>query len=138
MKFYYCYIIYSPQSKELHISSTDDLKRELQHHNDGKIKETEKNKPWNLLWYGSFRTHELAEDFYHFLNTTDGEIFLKKWLVSLESKQLHEEEKPINAKTCPVCGGSGKAANDMSFYRGNRYSKNVTTCLTCIEKGWVE
>lgn len=138
MKFYYCYILYSPQSKKLFISSTDDLKKELQHHNDGRISDTEKDKPWNLLWYGSFRTKRVAEEFEGYLYTPEGEKFMKKWLVSLESRQTHEEEKPANAKTCPVCGGSGKAANDMSFHRGNRYAKNITTCLTCVGKGYVE
>lgn len=139
MQFYYCYILYSPGAKEIYISNTNDLKKAVLHHNNGEFKETSKHKPWNLLWYSAFRTEELAKEFVTFLKSSDGEMLLNTKLVLLtKNSDLNSNDRPENSKTCPICSGSGKAANDISFYRGNRYSKNITTCLTCIGKGWIE
>lgn len=155
MKFYYAYILYSQQSKDYYISSAYDLKEALKLHNAGLIKHTKDRKPWELVWYSAFLSYKAAERFADFLESETGEEFYDKWLVSvmrdisiirsspsaekqIDEKKIKPQIKPENARTCPVCGGKGEAANDMAFYRGNRYSKNITICLTCRGKGWLD
>lgn len=138
MKFYYCYILYSPGEKNIYISYTEDLKKAVYQLSNGEFKETNKHRSWNLLWYSAFRTLQLAKDFTIFLKSEEGYKFLSKKLVSLTKNINFDNERPENAKTCPICGGAGKAANDLFFRGGKRYTKNITICLTCIGRGWIE
>lgn len=155
MKYYYTYIISSPQIKAFYISYTGDLKKELGLHNNGKISETSNNKPWKLTWYTAFLSEDRARRFAEFLNSNEGKIFRQKWIIDLDksSKNITSLRRissssptdptiygrPANSKTCPICGGGGKAANDMYFNRfGHRQSGKPTLCLTCMGKGWID
>jgi len=139
MEFTYCYILYSPSSREFYISHTSDLRKEIKDHSEGKTYETRKGNPWNLVWYSAFRLEDQARDFVNYLKTNTGNSFMRLRLVSIKEVDIEKDEiKPASAKTCPICGGKGEAANDTAFYRGNRYSKNVTLCLTCMGKGWID
>lgn len=150
---YYVYILFSQSSDSYYISSAKDLRESLRLHNSGLVEKTEDNKPWKLIWYGAFLSDNEAEAFSEYLKSAEGTLFYKKWFIKSPSEpapqKVHRNTletnrkkskplRPSNAKICPICAGSGEAANDVSFYRGSRYLKNVTTCLTCVGKGWID
>lgn len=51
---YYLYILKSRVDQELYIGYTDNLKRRLSEHNNGKVKSTKSRKPFKLRYYEAF------------------------------------------------------------------------------------
>ena len=65
---FYVYILYSQIKRKLYKGKTEDLKKRLDDHNNGRVTSTKSGKPWRLIYYQAF------------LNKTDAgreEIFLK-------------------------------------------------------------
>ena len=50
-------------------------------HNSGKVKSTKPHIPWDIIWYGSFKTEKEARDFEIYLKTGSGKAFAYKRLI---------------------------------------------------------
>ena len=46
---YYVYALQSVLKKRIYIGQTKDLNKRLQYHNNGAVKSTSKDKPWELI-----------------------------------------------------------------------------------------
>ncbi len=79
---HYVYILLSEKSHIFYFGSTNDLKNRLMLHNSGKVISTKPHKPWNLVWYGAFKTEKEARDFERYLKSGSGKAFAYKRLVS--------------------------------------------------------
>lgn len=78
---YYCYILLSSKSHIFYFGSTVNLEKRLLLHNEGKVRSTEPHIPWNLVWYGAFKTEREARDFELYLKSGSGKAFAYKRLV---------------------------------------------------------
>ncbi|HCM43986.1 TPA: excinuclease ABC subunit C [Candidatus Kaiserbacteria bacterium] len=58
---YYVYALCSAKDKNLYIGRTDNLRRRLAEHNNGKSFATAPRKPFILVYYESYMTGEDAE-----------------------------------------------------------------------------
>jgi putative endonuclease len=78
---HYVYLLRSvrhPDQK--YTGMTDDLKKRLAEHNDGKSIHTNKFKPWKLITYIAFDDRSRAEAFEAYLKQGTGHAFAKKHL----------------------------------------------------------
>lgn len=57
---YYCYILYSEKLDKYYIGSTADLDGRLQRHNTSNHGFTSTGKPWEIKYFESFETKNLA------------------------------------------------------------------------------
>lgn len=57
---FFVYLLRSKFYKKLYIGSTNDLKRRLKEHNDGRYFSTKRYKPWKLFYYEAFCRENLA------------------------------------------------------------------------------
>lgn len=57
---FYVYILKSTVDEKLYIGSTNDLKRRLSEHNEGKVRSTKPRTPFVLKYYESFSTEDDA------------------------------------------------------------------------------
>lgn len=69
---YYVYILQSQKDNGLYIGSTNDLKRRLKEHNDGKSFATKGRLPLKLIHYQAFVSEHDAHQTEHYLKTTRG------------------------------------------------------------------
>ena len=60
---------------------TTDLKDRLEHHNSGASKHTTKFRPWELVFFASFKDKKKALDFEKYLKTASGIAFMRKRLI---------------------------------------------------------
>lgn len=78
---YYVYRIESGHTPEQsYVGHTDDLRRRLREHNEGKSPHTAKHRPWNLISYHAFSSEQQAVNFEHYLKTGSGRAFAKRHL----------------------------------------------------------
>lgn len=75
---YYVYYLLSLINGDLYIGSTDDVKRRVNQHNNGKVKSTKAYKPWKLLGFETFNTRSEAVRGEKFLKTHQQKDILKK------------------------------------------------------------
>ena len=80
---YYNYILQSSKSGILYYGYTEDLKRRLKEHNEGRSQFTMGHIPWKLVWYCSFANKQKAEDFELYLKSGSGKAFVYKRLVDV-------------------------------------------------------
>ena len=52
---FYTYVLKSSINGDIYIGYSDDLKRRLKEHNDGRVLSTKINKPWILIYYESYK-----------------------------------------------------------------------------------
>jgi len=57
---YYVYILESKKDKKMYIGSTNDLKRRLQEHQNGKVQSTSYRRPLELVYFEAFRNETQA------------------------------------------------------------------------------
>ena len=57
---YYVYIIKSSKTGDIYIGSTDNLKRRITEHNEGKSYSTKLNIPWYIVYYEAYKSEEDA------------------------------------------------------------------------------
>ena len=142
MKFYYVYILHNSAKDFLYIGYSEDLKQRVISHNKGENTSTKPYIPLELIHYEAYRNMEDAKRRELYLKSNKGKTTMMTMLQEYFEEIKNPSPQPTQPnekeqKTCPICGGSGKAPNDMGFYRGNRYTKNVVTCLTCMGKGTI-
>jgi predicted GIY-YIG superfamily endonuclease len=75
----YVYLLQSiPFPKQRYIGTSSDLKSRLEAHNEGRSPHTAKYKPWKLVAYIAFSTHEKASEFERYLKSGSGRAFASK------------------------------------------------------------
>ncbi|MBT3292683.1 GIY-YIG nuclease family protein [Candidatus Peregrinibacteria bacterium] len=77
--WHYVYIIENQWGKH-YIGLTDDIKRRLSEHNDGKNISTRKLKPWYLIYFSGFLDRRKAAEFELYLKSGSGRAFRNKHL----------------------------------------------------------
>jgi predicted GIY-YIG superfamily endonuclease len=75
---FYTYVLESLESERRYIGHTDDLRRRLKEHNDGKSSHPAKYRPWKVKCYFAFETLELAQRFERYLKSGSGFSFSKR------------------------------------------------------------
>lgn len=76
---FYAYILESvARPGEFYRGHTDDLKRRLAEHNEGKCLHTVKFKPWKVKFYAAFETMRLAQEFERYWKSGSGHAFAKR------------------------------------------------------------
>lgn len=75
---FYTYVLKSKKNGRIYIGSTDNLKRRLLEHNQGRGgKYTSNNKPFEIIYYESYLTYDLAKKSEKFFKTGYGRDVLK-------------------------------------------------------------
>ena len=74
---FYTYILESKRFKRFYIGYTDDLKRRVKEHNDGKSISTKPYIPWVLIYYEACLNKKDAIRREKYLKTTQGRRFTK-------------------------------------------------------------
>lgn len=64
---FYVYILKSRIDNDLYVGSTNDLKRRLQEHNEGKSFSTAPRKPFTLIYYEAYKDESDAREREHSL-----------------------------------------------------------------------
>lgn len=77
---YYAYILLL-SNKQYYIGSSSNLKKRLAEHMRGGVSATKNKRPFNLVFYGAFKTQKLALDFEKYLKSSSGFAFRNKHLV---------------------------------------------------------
>jgi predicted GIY-YIG superfamily endonuclease len=78
---HYVYILRSiAEPDRFYVGSTANLKKRFTDHNSGASLHTAKFRPWDLIWYCSFKTKAASERFESYLKTGSGRAFQKKHL----------------------------------------------------------
>ncbi|HDH07460.1 MAG TPA: GIY-YIG nuclease family protein [Candidatus Moranbacteria bacterium] len=57
---FYLYILKSKKDSKMYIGSTNNLRKRLEMHNSGKIYSTKLRKPFNLVYYESYKSEKDA------------------------------------------------------------------------------
>jgi putative endonuclease len=57
---YYVYLLKSKKDNSLYIGYTNNIKRRLQEHNEGKVRSTRDNITWEVIYYEAFISLEDA------------------------------------------------------------------------------
>ena len=87
MKFFYVYVLQSFKDGLFYIGSTNDLKRRLREHQQGKNISTEKRLPLELIYFEAHRSKKDAERRENYFKTTKGKVTLRQLLRSFLSHQ---------------------------------------------------
>ncbi len=75
---WYVYILKSINKNYIYIGSTDDFKRRLIEHNEGKSESTTPYKPFELNAYVAVKTEKRARELEKYFKTGSGKAILKK------------------------------------------------------------
>ena len=84
---FYTYILLSSKFHKFYFGSTNNLKERLKLHNNDQVKSTKGGKPWELIWYGAFKTEKEARNFELYLKSGSGKTFAYKRLISVALKK---------------------------------------------------
>ena len=96
---YYSYILLSSKSHIFYFGSTKDLKLRIKQHNNQEVKSTKAHYPWQLVWYGYFKTEKEARDFEQYLKTGSGKSFAYKRLISVALEEDFMKGRKSSPKT---------------------------------------
>jgi len=78
---YYVYLIESVGTPNRHyVGFTEDLRRRLTEHNEGKLPSTSPYRPWQVRTYLGFSAKKQALQFEKYLKSGSGHAFAKKHL----------------------------------------------------------
>jgi len=80
VRFHYLYILLSTKDNKFYIGSTNDLKRRLQEHQQGKNISTAKRLPVELIFYEAYPTKTDAERRERYFKTDKGKTTLRQML----------------------------------------------------------
>ncbi|MCR4274768.1 MAG: GIY-YIG nuclease family protein [Candidatus Campbellbacteria bacterium] len=75
---YYIYILQSSKTNRLYTGSTNDLRKRLKQHNEGKSYWTKRYIPWKIIYYEACQNEQDARAREKYLKTGGGERFIKQ------------------------------------------------------------
>lgn len=76
----YVYILKSQKDKQMYVGCTNNLKKRLSEHNNGKVAATASRKPFEIIFYEAFQDKSDAFAREQWLKTGWGKNHLKKML----------------------------------------------------------
>ena len=79
---YYVYLLLSEVDGKFYTGSTNDLRRRLEEHNNGKVASTAKRKPLRLIYYEACINEEDARRREKYLKSGMGKKYLRNRLKS--------------------------------------------------------
>jgi putative endonuclease len=79
-KFYYVYVLRSKKTNQWYTGYTEDLRKRLKEHNDGKSKYTKKRGPYELIYYESYKNKDDARSRELQIKSGTGKAYLRKRL----------------------------------------------------------
>jgi len=91
VKFYYVYILHSLKDRKFYIGSTNNLKRRVKEHNDGKNISTSKRLPLKLIYFEGHLSKEDAERRERYFKTDKGKSTLRQVLRSTLNKEQSKQ-----------------------------------------------
>ena len=77
---YYVYILYSEKDGQFYTGSTNDLKRRMSEHNDGRVISTENRRPLQLVYYEACLNEVDARAREKYLKSGMGKRYIKNRL----------------------------------------------------------
>jgi putative endonuclease len=77
---FYVYIIKSLTDGKLYVGFTNDLRRRLKEHNEGRNFSTEYRRPFKLIYYEAYLSENDARDREKFFKTGWGRNYIKRTL----------------------------------------------------------
>lgn len=80
MHFWYTYVLRSLKDQNFYIGSTNDIKRRLQEHQQGKNTSTAKRLPVELIYFEAHLSKEDALRREQYFKTTKGKVTLRQML----------------------------------------------------------
>ena len=75
---YYTYVLKSLKDGHLYVGFSEDLKRRICEHREGKVESTKGRRPWQLVYYESCLSKEKALAREKYFKTGFGRRFLKE------------------------------------------------------------
>lgn len=84
---YFVYILKSLRDNNLYTGCTEDISKRLKAHNSGKVKSTQKRKPFALVYFEEYKTLKEARKRENYLKTLKGGR-TKHSLIDSFSKEL--------------------------------------------------
>jgi putative endonuclease len=89
MQFWYVYVLRSARDKKFYIGSTNNLRRRLSEHQQGKNISTAKRLPMELVYFEGHRDLEDAIRREKYFKTTKGKVTLRQIMRNaLENKNI--------------------------------------------------
>ena len=79
-KFHYVYILETEDLQHHYVGLTEDLRKRVEDHQQGRSPHTAKCGPWRLKTYIAFSDHAAAVAFEKYLKSGSGRAFAKKRL----------------------------------------------------------
>jgi len=79
-RMYYTYVLESLKDNKLYVGWTDDLRRRLTKHNQGKVESTKLRRPFKLVYYEACFSKDAAIRREKYFKTGFGRRFLKNRL----------------------------------------------------------
>ena len=87
MKLWYVYVLYSGKDQKFYIGSTNNVKRRVAEHNQGKNISTAKRLPLKLIYFEGHLSKEDAQRRERYYKSTKGKVTIRQILRdSLENK----------------------------------------------------
>ena len=86
--FFYVYVLESLRDKKRYIGYTNNLKRRIEEHNQGKSFSTKPRLPMKLIYFEACTNQQDAERREEYLKTTRGRRFLAKRLKTYYQSKL--------------------------------------------------
>ena len=77
---YYTYVLESKTNRRLYTGSTNDLRKRLKQHNEGKSVYTKRDKPYGMIYYEACLDEQDARSRELFLKSGLGKRYLKSRL----------------------------------------------------------
>jgi putative endonuclease len=81
---YYTYVLFSDKFLRLYIGQTDNLKRRLKQHLNGKVNSTQRYLPYRLIYFEMFESRSDAVRREKELKKTSGRKFVSKYINNIE------------------------------------------------------
>jgi len=77
---FYVYAIYSLKDQRIYVGLTTDTDKRLKEHNAGRTQSTKAYRPWQLFYYETFSTRQLARNREKYFKSGIGKERLKEKL----------------------------------------------------------
>lgn len=85
---FYVYILHSEQDNKLYTGYTNNIKRRMTEHNEGKVESTKNRRPLKLIYYEAYLVKADAKSRETFLKSGSGKRYIKKQLQTYFEKKL--------------------------------------------------
>jgi len=79
---WYVYVLRSEVDSKLYVGSTNDLRRRLEEHRQGRVESTKLRRPFRLEAYFALSSESTARALEQYLKTGSGKAFLRKHILS--------------------------------------------------------